>query len=216
MPKRIDGALQSTQARSMSRAATKKAKARTRPIYLRCERLVRPETGEEVRGWIALTKWDARSMKDRKYHVGSEVRAEFRRPRNVRFHRLVHAIGTLCVEQIESFEGMDAHSAIKRLQSEAELFCDTEYIDASPVVATILAIVRSVLGEAAAQMLSKVLPTIKKVAVKVPRSIAFDELDETEFQELAAGIYRHLQREYWPSMTEEAIALMVEMFERDS
>jgi hypothetical protein len=175
----------------MTAAAKKvKAKRRSRPVYLRCEKLVRPETGEEVRAWTALTKWDARALRDRKYHVGDEVRAEFRKPRNVKFHRLAHALGTMMVEQHEAFAGMNAHDALKRLQRECGAFCDemTMTLD---------------LGTLGVHI----------VPVKEARSISFDELDEGQFQELVSAIYKHIAAKYWPTMTAEAVEIMVEAYE---
>jgi hypothetical protein len=195
----------------MKSAAKKRPR---RPVYFVVARA--GDVPREAGVLVPLTKWDQRTMRARKMGLGTELRAELKQRRNVKFHRLAHAIGTLVGEQVGGFEGLDAHAVLKRLQEDADLFCDTEYIDASPVVATILAIVRSVIGDAPAEMLKKVLPSIKKIAIRVPRSIAFDECDEAEFQQLIAGIYAHLRQRYWPTMTEDAIAQMVEIYERDS
>jgi hypothetical protein len=176
----------------MATEAAKKvrAKRQRRPVYLRCERLVRPETGEEVRAWTALTKWDARAFKERKYHVGDEVRAEFSKPRNVKFHRLAHALGSMMVEQVHDFSGLTAHDALKRLQRECGAYCDeiTMTLD---------------------------LGTLGKhiVPVKEPRSISFDELDAGDFDQLVKSIYEHISKTYWPSMTPDAVEEMVLMYE---
>jgi hypothetical protein len=168
-----------------------KSKRQRRPIYLRCERLVRPETGESVGAWVPLTKWDARALRDRKYSTGTEVRAEFKKPRNVKFHRLAHAVGAMMVEQVEDFSGLTAHDALKRLQRECGAFCDE------------------------IEMQIDLGPTFGKhvVPVKEPRSISFDELDEGSFQELFAAIYKHISATYWPDMDPDAIALMAEAYE---
>lgn len=192
----------------------KRKKIRHR-FYFRVARLVDPSTGEEIGALVPLTKWDQRSMKARKYHVGTELRAILTNPRNVMFHRLAHALGTIVAEQIEGFEGLNAHATLKKIQAEAGIFCDVEYMDASPVVAAVLTIVRKALGARAAALIEKIIPPLRKIAVNVPRSMSFDEMDEGEFQEYVAQIYAHIQRAYWPSMTEEQIALMVEIYERD-
>jgi len=168
-------------------AATQKPKRPRRPVYFRVERLVRIETGEEVGALVPLTKWDARAMRDRKYSTGSELRAELKKRRNVKFHRLAHAIGALAVEQLPDFHNLSAHDAIKRLQRECGACCEEMQMDLGPVVGT--------------------------VAVKVPRSIAFDEMDESEFQQLVGSIYRHLAAKYWPDMDEEAVEELVLMYE---
>lgn len=173
----------------MTAAARKiRAKRQRRPLYFCVAR-----AGDVPRGTgvlVPLTKWDQCAMRDRKLGVGSEVRAVLTKPRNVAFHRLAHALGRMVAEQIEGFEGMDAHDALKRLQMECGAFCDevTMHID---------------LGE-----LGK-----HAVPVKQPRSIAFDELDESEFSQLVETIYRHIAATYWKGMTTEAVAEMVECYE---
>jgi hypothetical protein len=171
-------------------AAAKKVRAKRprRPIYLRCERLVRPETGESVGAWVPQTKWDARAMRDRKYHVGTEVRAEFKKPRNIKHHRLAHALGSMMVDSLEDFAALTAHDALKLLQSESGASCDVVEYD---------------------------IPNVGKLTRNEPRSLAFDELDEGEFSEVMQTIFRHIKAKYWPQMSEEEIALMAEAYERD-
>jgi hypothetical protein len=160
-----------------------------RPIYLRCEVLVRPETGEAVRAWTALTKWDARAMKDRGYHAGTEVRAEMKKPRNPMFHRLAHAMGALMVDQHAAFEGTSAHDALKRLQMESGAACEVVEYE-----------------------LPDGLGTLKR---KEPRSLAFDEMDEGLFQEVMRTIVAHIRAKYWPELSEDAIAELIDMYDKE-
>jgi hypothetical protein len=128
-------------------------------------------------------------MREGKLGVGTEVRAELKKPRNVKFHRLAHALGSMVVDQIAEFEGMKAHDALKRLQAASGAACETVAYE---------------------------LPGgLGKLTRSEPRSISFDEMDESEFQQVVATIYAHLRSRYWPSMEEDAIAEMVEMYERD-
>jgi hypothetical protein len=166
-----------------------KAKQRPRrPVYLRCMRLVDPETGESVGAWIPLSKWDARALRDRKYTVGTEVRAEFKKPRNFKFLRLAHAMAAMVVEQIDSFAGLSNHDALKRLQSESGAACEVVEYD---------------------------IPNVGKLTRNEPRSLAFDEMEEGEFSEVMQTIYRHIQRKYWPEIEPETIEEMVTMYEKD-
>jgi hypothetical protein len=172
----------------MSPSTAKRPARPRKPVYFAVARAgdVPRETGVLV----PLTKWDQRAMRSRKYGLGTEIRAELKKPRNVKFHRLAHALGTMMVEQCEDFSGMDAHDALKRLQREAGAFCDefTMTID---------------LGSLG----------VHQVAVKQPRSMSFDELDEGQFQQLVRAIYEHIAAKYWPNMTPEAIEIMVEAYE---
>lgn len=172
-------------------ASAAKPKAKKRPrrvIYFRIERLVRPETGESIGAMVPMTKWDARAMRDRKYHVGTELRAELKKPRNVMFHRLSHAMGGLMVESREEFAGLGQHDALKKLQAESGAACETVEYD---------------------------LPGIGKLVRTEPRSISFDECDEGEFQEIMQTIYKHIRERYFPAMEIEDVEEMVRMFEEN-
>lgn len=155
-----------------------------KPIYFRVARVILPETGETVGALLPLNQWDQRAMRERKYHTGAEVRAELKRSRNVKFHRLAHALGSLLVDQTDQFEGLDAHAAIKRVQRECGVCCDEMTIE---------------------------LPNLGRLAVKMPRSIAFDEMDEAEFSQLFTECCRYISAHYLRGMSEDAIAEAVEM-----
>lgn len=165
--------------------AAKKPKAARRPVYFRVAKLVDPETGELVGALVPRSGVDQRMMRERGYKVSSEIRAELKKPRNVKFHRLAHALGGLLVDQCEAFSGMDQHSAIKKAQTEAGVCCLTEEID---------------------------VPGIGTLTRRVPESIAFDEMEEGRFSEFWKGVTSHVTSEYLRGMTpdalEEAILMM--------
>ncbi|MDH1009983.1 DUF1367 family protein [Pseudomonas nicosulfuronedens] len=162
----------------------KKAKRAGRPVYLEFKRMVDPETGEERLALVADSGIDRFLLKERGYKRGDKVRAELKLPRNLKFHRLVHALGRMCVEQIEDFHGLLAHDAVKRLQRETGLCCDVQTID---------------------------LPGIGKLDVAVAQSLSFDSMDEASFRELYQGICRHIATRYWPTLTEAQVADMAEL-----
>ena len=167
----------------------KVAKRAKRPVYFTLERLVRPSTGEEIKALVCRSGVDRREMQARKYHVGDEIRAELSKPRNVKFHGLAHALGQLVVDQIEGFSDLNAHDALKRLQRESGVQCESQEIE---------------------------LPGVGKITLNVARSIAFDEMDEGEFSELYNGVLEHIKRTYWKGMTEDAIAAFALLTERES
>jgi hypothetical protein len=62
----------------MTTAAAKKIRAKRarRPIYLVVRKLVDPDTGELVGALVPANDVDARLMRERKFHVNREVRAD--------------------------------------------------------------------------------------------------------------------------------------------
>ena len=162
----------------------KRKPAKDRPIYLRVARLMVPETGEIVGALIPDGDIDRRLMRERGYHLGQQVRATLAAPRNCRFHRLVHGLGGIVAGQVPGFEGMTAHAAIKRLQTESGMYCDESAVD---------------------------VPGVGALMIRQPQSIAFDSMDEGDFRRLWAGICAHLITRYWPGLTPEQIEHMVDL-----
>lgn len=117
-------------------------------------------------------------LRDKGFKTGDLVFVEFRKPRNPKFHRLGHALGRLCAENIEAFEDMDAHRVLKRLQLEAQIGCEEMAI---------------------------VVPGVGKCLHLIPRSLSFESMDEGEFKEVISGFCRHIAKQYWPTLTPEAI-----------
>lgn len=156
-----------------------RAKRARRPIYLVVRRLVDPTTGEELGALVPAHPIDRRLMKERKLSVNREVRAELKQPRNPAFHRLAHAVGHLMVDNVEGFESLSAHDALKRLQREAGVACEEIEVD---------------LGE------------LGRVPVKQPRSLAFDEMAEDEFAAFFEGITAHIAEHYAHVMLDEVRA----------
>jgi hypothetical protein len=156
----------------------KAKRPKIQPVYLQARKLVDPETGEVVGALVASSPSDARRLRDMK--LGAEpVRAELRKPRNLKFHRLVHALGQLLADHWPAFAGLPAHEAIKRAQVEAGAACDLQAIDLGP---------------------------LGKVQVKVARSLAFDCMSETEFGELFAGLTGWIDENVVAHFPEEARA----------
>lgn len=171
-------------------AASKiKAKRARRPIYLLVDRLVDPRTGEEVGCLRPANMIDQRLMKERRFHIGKEIRAELKQPRNPGFHRLAHAIGNLLVDNVEAFHGMGGHDALKGVQRESGVCCDTIELD---------------------------LGALGRVPVKQPRSIAFDEMAEDEFRQFFDGITAYIAEHYASVMLDDVRAEFWQMVQGDS
>lgn len=128
-------------------------------------------------------------LRARKYHVGSTVFAEFRKPRNPGFHRLAHAFGKLLSENLEAFAGLNCHWVLKRLQAESGIGCDP--------------LAMRVHGQT--------------VIANIPRSISYESMDQGEFDEVFYGLVDYVRREYWPTVKNREIVEMAEaMIDDDS
>jgi hypothetical protein len=193
--------------------APRRKKRDPKHIMLRVEKATLL-TGEVVGAFVPRFATDRRLIRERGYKFGDDVRAELTKPRVLAQHRRAHLLGGLVVAQVEGFEGLDQHTAIKRLQRESGICCDVEQIDAAPVVTAILAAAESMLGAVATKMLASVLPEIKAIDVLVPQSLAFDRMEQGAFGQFYRGICAHLCARYWPDCTPEQVEQMAELFDK--
>lgn len=122
-------------------------------------------------------------LKERGYRVGDILLADLRKPRHPGFHRLAHRLGQLVAENIEAFEGLDGHAALKRIQIEAGIGCDEIPLR---------------------------LPVIGQITYRVPRSLSYASMDQAEFEKTIRGMSEYIAREYWPDLTPEQIEEMAE------
>ena len=134
----------------------------------------------------ALVPADGPSVKrlrERGYHTGDVLSAELRKPRNPGFHRLAHAFGELCAENIEAFGGIDPHRVLKRLQIEANVGCDEVPLN---------------------------FPGIGPCVYRVPKSLSYESMDQGEFEEVFRGLCEHVARVYWPGLDAAEVERMAE------
>ena len=97
----------------------------------------------------------------------------------------MHRIGQLVVANIDAFQGMDAHTALKRIQLEGNIACE---------------------------QLALTMPNVGVVMAKVPRSLSFESMDEGEYQDVARSMCRYVAERYWPDLSAEQIERMAECF----
>lgn len=125
-------------------------------------------------------------LRDRNLSTGDLVFAEFKKPRNPKFHRLAHQLGSLVAENIEQFEGMPAHRVLKRIQIEANVGCEEMAI---------------------------YIPGLGQCMHLTPLSLGFESMDQGEFYEVLQGFCRHISKTYWPTLKpgqiEEMAGVMV-------
>ena len=141
-------------------AAKRRAKLRSRDIRMTVMRVVLPETGEVIGALVPDHDIDRRSMKERKLYVGKMVRATLREDRNPMFWRKAHVLGGWLANNVEMFEGLDLHTAVKRLQELSGIGCETVEYD---------------------------IPNVGKLTRTEAQSLNFSDMDEGEFTTLWDG-----------------------------
>lgn len=174
----------------MKTAAAKKiqAKRARRPVYLTCMRLVDPETGVEYGAFVPSHPIDQRLAKERGYRVGREYRAEIKQARVAWQHRLIHKIGTLMVDNVEGWEQLKSHDAVKRLQRESGVCCEELEVD---------------------------IPGVGRLMVKQAESLAFDDMEQDRFEQLFEGIAQHIGEHYAHVMLDEVRGEFWQMVQGD-
>jgi hypothetical protein len=198
------------------RKVAKRARAPTTEktlLYFVVRKVADLETGEDLGALVPMTKWDREEMRLRRYSVNTQLRAALYASRNPKFHRLTHAIGNMMREHVAGFETLSAHEVIKRLQLEANTFCSIELIDATPAVSMVLGVLQAIGRADVVQEVADLLPERIVIERKVAQSIAFDSMDEGEFQECFAAIFTHMGQTYFDGIDAEAMAQIVEAYE---
>ena len=122
-------------------------------------------------------------LRSRKLKLGQVVQVEVFKLRSQGFNRLAHRIGGLVASNIQAFEGMDAHKALKRLQIESGVACDEIGIS---------------------------VPGFGLCIQKLPRSFGFETMDEDEYRDSVKGICRYVSDRYWPTVSPEQVEAMAE------
>jgi len=138
-----------------------------------------------IKGGYAPADSSAAAVLRQKHRVGDLVFAEFTKPRNPGFHRLAHQLGGMLAENLDAFDGMEAHAVLKRLQIEADVGCDH---------------------------LSLNFPGIGPVLYRQARSLSYESMDESEFRDVIAALCRYVAKTYWPTLTAEQIESMASVW----
>ncbi len=162
--------------------AKKQTKPKPMPVYFTVRKLMDPATGQLVGAFVPSSDEDRNYLRERGYKNGEKIRAVLTKPRNEKFNRLVHGMGHLIVTNIEGYEGLTSHEAIKRLQVEGRIYCNIEIL------------------------------TFDKIDFQhyIPRSISYDSMDEHAFQDFWLHCCKYLIDRYWPEMDEDDITQMIE------
>ena len=138
----------------------------------------------EVGCIVPADQFALEELKARKYSKGDIVSADLRKPRNPKFHGLAHGFGKLVAENIESFEGMKAHSVLKRLQLEGRIECEE--------------VAYRVEG-------------CGMVIQSIPKSLSFASMSNEVFSDVFERMCKHIIKVYWNGETTEGIERMIEL-----
>lgn len=168
-----------------------KRKLASRSIYFTVQRVIL-ETGEQVGALVPMHAIDIRSMRERRYTVGTELRAELKASRNVKFFRKAHVLGAWLADNVQQFEGLSQHDAFKRVQELSGIGCETVEYD---------------------------IPGVGKLTRTEAESLNFEDMDEGRWIELWQGTDGHggwigwLRREVFGGLNEvskEAVERIIE------
>lgn len=141
-----------------------KRKLRDRDVRFTVARMVDPETGELIGCLRPTHPIDQRSMRERRFTVGKELRATLRQDRNPMFYRKAHVLSGWLADNVEAFAGLSQHDALKKLQELSGIGCEAVEYD---------------------------LPGIGKLTRTEAESLNFADMDEGRFNELWSGADGH-------------------------
>lgn len=122
-------------------------------------------------------------LRARRYKLGDLIAAELFKARSPGFHRLAHQLGSLLAENLDAFDGMDAHAVLKRLQIEGRIACDE---------------------------IGVLVPDVGMCVQYVPRSLSYESMDDHEFRETIKAMCRYVADTYWPTCSPEKIEAMAQ------
>lgn len=172
-----------------SRRRAHKKKPTERAILGEVRKLVDPATGEEVKAIVGYYPVDKRELRERGLHLGDVVVMDVYKERNYRFYRLWHQLAKYMVENVDAFDGMKLHPALKRLQLEAGIHCDFDEVD---------------------------LGSLGKHKIKRALSLNFFDTDETKAQIIWEALCDHVAKEYFATWSDEQVAMARTHWERDT
>lgn len=119
-----------------------------------------------------------------KLKAGSRVRVTFSKERDYKQWKRAHQLGTLIAENLDDFAGLDSHDALKKLQRVSGVECEQSEFE---------------------------VPGFGKLLLNLPRSLSYDEMDETRFQSAYSGFCRYLVDHYWQTLDEAGIESMASL-----
>jgi len=158
-------------------------------IYVDIREMIDPVTGELVGCMVPAGEVDRQILRRKKVRRGMRMRTTVSKERDYGQHKYIHSIGQFVEQNIDGFEGMEAHAIVKKLQVEGDIMCDRERLHVEGFEGYLIR--------------------------KVPRSMAFDEMEEGDFQLLVKGVCNYISMEYLPTLSPEQVAEAIELMPDD-
>ncbi len=120
-----------------------------------------------------------------KHKANTILTADIRKPRGLKFHNKLHALGKVVMDNVQGFECFsDAHDVLKELQLIGNIKCVSyKYFNEK---------------------------TQEWETRRIAKSMSFAKMDGIEFEELYNGICNLISQIFWPGMTREQIEQMAE------
>lgn len=148
------------------------------------------DTGEIIRMKAITPAYalDVREFNDRGLRNGDTVFLDIFKERNPRFWRKFHKLSQFLIGNVDELEGLKAHDALKRVQLECRAHC--ELVDAVSTADD------------------------KHYMIWQPRSLNFDDTDETVAEEVWNQMCDHVARKYFPDWDNAQIEAACEFWER--
>lgn len=170
-------------------APAKKVKRIPSRVYVDIREMIDPVTGEMVGCLVPAGQTDRDILRRKKCRVGMRIRTTVSKERSYGQHKYAHKIGQFVEANIEGFAGKDPHVIVKELQVEADAFCDHEKLQ---------------------------IPGYDGFLIrKVARSIAYDEMEETDFVSLVKQICNYLSTQYLPALTPDQVDAAIKLMPGD-
>jgi hypothetical protein len=131
-------------------------------------------------------------LKSRDFHRHQEVIAYLYRVRDPRQWRRAHVLGLLLCEHVEAFHGLDAHQALKKIQEDGEIACESRRFPVPKAIGDLLG-------------------GVTHINLPVPRSLAFGEMDDGEFSAVYKQMADYVARTYFPDLEADAVERMLDV-----
>lgn len=160
-------------------------------------------------GFVPADAYAEQQLRDKKFKIGDIVKVFVRKLRNGKFNRKVHRIGKLCVTHIDEFRHMDAHSVIKRIQLEGNIYCDEMAIKPSvagmSIPKQIISMLEPILNAFGLKLTEDGL-----LIVRYPQSLSYESMDQADYEDAAKKICRYLSENYLHGLEEWQIEELAE------
>ena len=164
-------------------------KAKKKPrIYLAVREVVDVATGKRCLGLLAEDDIQRAAMRERGFKKGQRVACDVHSERSYAQWKQAHKLGQLLVSNVEGFENLDSHRALKKIQVDSDIECDHEAME---------------------------FPGLGPIQVRRARSLAFDEMGQDDYDRVFSAMCRHIGATYFSGLDEGAILALLDLMPVD-